>query len=146
MRADEAPNAAAYDEVPCPQGRTDYEACFAPFRYCPVKGCGRVQPDAPGARWRRLAETVRAAKAEFDTLPSEEQAALRAHMQEADEAGAALVAGWWDEKPDLCLREVVVTSGTYADPGVLESVHVLCMRPLPCDNPHHKPNAGWANV
>lgn len=29
---------------PCPQGRTDYEACFAPFRYCPVKGCGRAEP------------------------------------------------------------------------------------------------------
>ena len=30
---------------PCPQGRTDYEACFAPFRYCPVKGCGRAEGD-----------------------------------------------------------------------------------------------------
>lgn len=29
---------------PCPQGRTDYEACFAPFRYCPVEGCGRMGP------------------------------------------------------------------------------------------------------
>jgi hypothetical protein len=29
--------------APCPQGRTDYEACFAPFRYCPVKGCGRAE-------------------------------------------------------------------------------------------------------
>ena len=29
--------------TPCPQGRTDYEACFAPFRYCPVKGCGRME-------------------------------------------------------------------------------------------------------
>lgn len=27
----------------CPQGRTDYEACFAPFRYCPVEGCGRME-------------------------------------------------------------------------------------------------------
>lgn len=30
-------------DQPCPQGRTDYEACFAPFRYCPVKGCGRAE-------------------------------------------------------------------------------------------------------
>lgn len=29
----------------CPQGRTDYEACFAPFRYCPVKGCGRTEAE-----------------------------------------------------------------------------------------------------
>jgi len=28
---------------PCPQGRTDYDDCFAPFRYCPTKGCGRVE-------------------------------------------------------------------------------------------------------
>ena len=27
----------------CPQGRTDHKACFAPFRYCPVKGCGRTE-------------------------------------------------------------------------------------------------------
>lgn len=27
----------------CPQGRIDYEACFAPFRYCPVKGCGHAE-------------------------------------------------------------------------------------------------------
>lgn len=27
----------------CPQGYTDHEACFAPFRYCPVKGCGRAE-------------------------------------------------------------------------------------------------------
>ena len=26
-------------------GRTDYEACFAPFRYCPEKGCGRAEGD-----------------------------------------------------------------------------------------------------
>lgn len=31
---------------PCPQGRTDYDACFAPFRYCPIKGCGRVESTA----------------------------------------------------------------------------------------------------
>jgi len=31
--------------APCPQGRTDYEECFAPFRYCPVKGCGRAEGD-----------------------------------------------------------------------------------------------------
>lgn len=24
-------------------GRTDYDECFAPFRYCPVKGCGRAE-------------------------------------------------------------------------------------------------------
>jgi hypothetical protein len=28
---------------PCPKGRTDYDECFAPFRYCPVKGCGRAE-------------------------------------------------------------------------------------------------------
>jgi hypothetical protein len=28
---------------PCPEGRYDYEACFTPFRYCPVKGCGRTE-------------------------------------------------------------------------------------------------------
>lgn len=27
----------------CPLGQTDYTACFAPFRYCPVKGCGRTE-------------------------------------------------------------------------------------------------------
>lgn len=30
---------------PCPQGRTDYDECFAPFRYCPVKGCGHTEGD-----------------------------------------------------------------------------------------------------
>jgi hypothetical protein len=35
--------------APCPQGRTDYEACFAPFRYCPVKGCGRAESSTPDA-------------------------------------------------------------------------------------------------
>jgi hypothetical protein len=31
----------------CPEGRTDHEACFAPFRYCPVKGCGRTEAQEP---------------------------------------------------------------------------------------------------
>jgi hypothetical protein len=39
---------------PCPQGRTDYEACFAPFRYCPVKGCGRVEAEHPVEAVQRL--------------------------------------------------------------------------------------------
>lgn len=30
---------------PCPMGRTDYDQCFAPFRYCPEKGCGRTEDD-----------------------------------------------------------------------------------------------------
>ena len=34
---------ASVTAEPCPQGRTDYEACFAPFRYCPEKGCGRAE-------------------------------------------------------------------------------------------------------
>lgn len=29
----------------CLKGRTDYEACFAPFRYCPEMGCGRAEGD-----------------------------------------------------------------------------------------------------
>lgn len=37
------PSQSASKPEPCPQGRTDYEACFAPFRYCPVKGCGRSE-------------------------------------------------------------------------------------------------------
>lgn len=28
---------------PCPKGHTVYEECFAPFRYCPEKGCGRAE-------------------------------------------------------------------------------------------------------
>lgn len=37
------PDPNARSDEPCPQGRTDYEACFAPFRYCPEKGCGRAE-------------------------------------------------------------------------------------------------------
>lgn len=35
---------------PCPQGRTDYDECFAPFRYCPVKGCGHTEGDTTPTR------------------------------------------------------------------------------------------------
>lgn len=42
---------------PCPKGRTDYEACFAPFRYCPEKGCGRTE--GPTAEEKSLAEAKR---------------------------------------------------------------------------------------
>lgn len=31
----------------CPNGFTDYEECFAPFRYCPIKGCGRTEQVEP---------------------------------------------------------------------------------------------------
>ena len=41
--------------APCPKGRTDYEACFAPFRYCPEKGCGRVEAEHPVVAVQRLA-------------------------------------------------------------------------------------------
>lgn len=55
--------------APCPQGRTDYEACFAPFRYCPVKGCGRAAtPDYGDAFAEAVAASARlgAALAQFD--------------------------------------------------------------------------------
>ena len=68
----------------CLKGRTDYEACFAPFRYCPEKGCG--QPTLkPGERWARVERAIRSAKAEFDALPEDEQAALRLSLQQASE-------------------------------------------------------------
>lgn len=40
--------------------------------------------------------TIRAARAEFDALPPDEQAVLRAQMQRADDAAAFLVSGWTD--------------------------------------------------
>lgn len=42
MTADNA-EGQGRSKVLCPLGHTDYEACFAPFRYCPVKGCGRTE-------------------------------------------------------------------------------------------------------
>ncbi len=39
--------------APCKNGFTDYEKCFAPFRYCPVKGCGRTEAEHPVAAIRR---------------------------------------------------------------------------------------------
>ncbi len=76
---------------PCPKGQTDYEACFAPFRYCPVEGCGRAQAPVPGERWQRIQETIRAAKAEFDTYPPEQQAELIAARQRADDAAMFII-------------------------------------------------------
>ena len=87
------------DKTACPQGRIDYEACFAPFRYCPVEGCGHAQGTSPGERARRLKETILAAKREFDALPPEEQAALRASAQRADDAAAFLVGLPWYRQP-----------------------------------------------
>jgi len=42
------------------------------------------------------------------------------------------------EPDEVCLREVEVTYGTFVNGPTPES-HVLCLRPLPCNNPHHKP-------
>lgn len=47
----------------CPNGRTDFEECYSPFRYCPIKGCGRPHlptyeefgDDAPALRLRDMA-------------------------------------------------------------------------------------------
>ena len=43
-----APGTARTAQQPsvCPKGQTDHQACFAPFRYCPVKGCGRTEEPA----------------------------------------------------------------------------------------------------
>lgn len=46
VRAMSAIGEKATDVEPCPKGRTDYEECFAPFHYCPEKGCGRRMPVA----------------------------------------------------------------------------------------------------
>lgn len=43
----------------CPLGRTDYEACMSPFRYCPQEGCGRIAPPSP-AEQRRKREVANA--------------------------------------------------------------------------------------
>lgn len=43
MTAPVSPEPTRDERKTCANGYTDYERCFAPFRYCPVKGCGRAE-------------------------------------------------------------------------------------------------------
>lgn len=71
---------------PCPQGRTDYEACFAPFRYCPEKGCGRMEP-VPESR----NDLLRAFKAAFQAGDSTTAADLILRLEAVDPDAAEAI-------------------------------------------------------
>lgn len=93
---------------PCPKGNTDYEACFAPFRYCPEKGCGRAEgkPDRGALLLDRNAQVgnlldiarKRAAAAQEQRLPLEPATWTipHRHYREVDtcEHGERLHVGW----------------------------------------------------
>ena len=80
---------------PCPNGRTDYDSCMAPFRYCPVKGCGR-------------AETVRCAVGVLDCTVREDHEHLDNGGWRLTEAALARSGPWAKGVADQVLGEPVL--------------------------------------
>jgi hypothetical protein len=75
----------------CPRGRTDHEACFAPFRYCPVEGCGRIGP-VPESR----NDLLRAFKAAFQAGDSTAAADLILRLEAVDPDAAEAIGAMLD--------------------------------------------------
>lgn len=83
----------------CPQGRTNYVECFAPFRYCPIKGCGRAEGD------KRL--PTEATPSDFEAgrraATADIVAALRRRIEHHD-PNASIAAVIWRDAAHLAQR------------------------------------------